>query len=267
MTAVNPTRLRHQIRDLMVFFDAPVEFHRELRTLFSLYANYSLRFGETAPIRPLIPMYHLAHPVIRQLNLDLQTRITADPDASLVLADELWTDTYFEIKQTAIFIIGAIPPDNPQVILDRLKQWLSPDLDQVLKADLLTTGTRSLQEIFPQAWEALVLSLLTNNNPAINALGIQALVAGAKRPNFQNLPAVFRLASPFIRDPQNAYSRDLENLIETLARISPQETGFFLRQILALSVSPETPRLIKNCLSSFSEEIQADLKSAIDQTS
>ena len=265
MTAVDPTRLRHQIHNLMAYFDAPVQFHHALRELFSLYANYSLRFGESAPIRPLIPMYHLPHPVTRQLNLDLHPPITADPPAALALADELWNDPYYEIKQTAIVIIGSISPDDPQVILERLKPWLTPDLDQVLKADLLSTGTRALQESFPQAWENLVLSLLSESDPAMNALGIQALVAGANRPNFQNLPSVFRLASPFIRDPHTAFIRDLQDLIEILAVISPQETGFYLRQTLALSISSETPRLIKNCLVSFPEEIQADLNSALNQ--
>jgi hypothetical protein len=265
MTAVNPTRLRHQIQELIALFDTPIEFHQALRGLFGLHANYSLRFGESAIIRPLIPMYHLPHPVIRQLNFDLQPRIEANPAAALTLADELWTDAYYEIKQTAIFLIGALPSADPQEILDRFTDWLSPDLDQVLKADLLSTGTRSLQDIFPQAWEALVLSLLSKTEPAYNALGIQALVAGAKRPNFQNLPAVFRLASPFIRDPHSAYTRDLEDLIETLIQISPQETGFFLRQTLSVSISPETPRLIKSCLSAFPEEIQADLKAALNK--
>jgi hypothetical protein len=96
----------------------------------------------------------------------------------------------------------------------------------VLKSDLLSIGTRSLQERFPQAWEALVLSLLAKTDPKINALGIQALVAGVKQPNFQNLPAVFRLASPFIRDPHSAYTRDLEDLIEALAEISPRKPAF-----------------------------------------
>jgi hypothetical protein len=82
MTAVNPTRLRHQIQELIAFFDAPLEFHQALRTLFSLYANYSLRFGESASIRPLILMYHLPHPVMRQLNFDLQPRIDSRPGCS-----------------------------------------------------------------------------------------------------------------------------------------------------------------------------------------
>jgi len=265
MTAVNLARLRHQIRDVIAHFETPVAFRQELRALFSLYANYSLRFGEKAPVRPLIPMYHLPHPVTRQLHIDLKPLIAADPAAALNLADELWADDYYEIKATAIFIIGEVPLQDPQDVRVRLDAWLSARLDPVLKSDLLSIGTRSLQGQFPDAWEKLILSLLTNNDPAMIAMGIQALSAGAKHPAFHNLPALFRLASPYIRDPHTAYIRDLEALIETLAKNAPQETGFYLRQILSVSTSPATGRLIKNCLSSFPEDIQNDLKSALDK--
>ncbi|MBW6467405.1 MAG: DNA alkylation repair protein [Brevefilum sp.] len=263
MTAVNPTRLRFQILGLMATFDTPVDFHHKLQGLFSLYANYALRFGEDVSTRPLISMYHLPHPVIRQLTLDLKTRIAADPAAALAVADELWRDEYYEVRHTAIRILGNLPLDDPQPVLERLRAWLTPDLDQALRSDLFTIGTRSLQEAFPQAWEALILTFLTQTEPKKIALGIQALSEGAKSPTFKNLPTLFRLASPFIRDPHSAYTRDLEDLVETLVALSPHETAYFLKQILAVSNSPETARLVKNCLSAFPEEIQADLKSSL----
>jgi hypothetical protein len=263
MTAVNPTRLRFQMQGLMSFFDSPVEFHQKLVGLFSLYANYALRFGQNALTRPLIPIYNLPHPVLRQLKLDLTPHIQADPQAALEIADHLWGDDYYEIKHTAIWIMGTIPINDPEPILDRVLQWLTPGLDQVVKRDLLSIGTRSLQDHFPESWEALILSLLSKNEPEMVALGIQALAEGSKSPNFKNLPAIFRLASPFIRDPHIVYARDLEDLIEVLAQLSPQETGYFLKQILSVSVSRETSRLIKNCLSTFPEEIQRDLRSAL----
>ncbi len=135
----------------------------------------------------------------------------------------------------------------------------------MLKSDLLTTGTQSLQDAFPEAWESLVLTLLSHTEPKRISLGIQALAAGAQQPNLKNLPAVFRLASPFIRDPHSAYARDLERLVETLAQHSPKETGYFFRQTLSLSTSRETARLIKGCLPAFPEDVRADLKSALDQ--
>ena len=267
MTAVNPTRLRFQMQGVMAFFGSPVEFHQKLRGLFSLYANYALRFGDDArPInRPLIPTFNLPHPVMRQLRLDLKPHIEADPQAALEIVDQLWEDDYYEIKHTAIWIIGAIHIEDPQPYLDRVQLWLTPGLDYVLKTELLSIGTRSLQEKFPAAWEALILSLLSKSEPEMIALGIQALAEGAKSPDFKNLPAIFRLASPFIRDPHSAYTRDLEDLIEALAQLSPRETGYFLKQILSVSVARETLRLIKNCLSAFPEEVREDLKSTLSK--
>jgi hypothetical protein len=265
MTAVNPTRLRFQILGLMATFDTPLEFHQKLRGLFSLYANYALRFGENIPARPLISMYHLPHPVMRQLTLDLIPHIAKDPQGALAVADELWGDEYYEVRHVAIRILGALPLDDPQPVLERVQRWLTPELDQVLRSDLFTFGTCSLQEAYPEAWEALILSLLTQTEPKKVALGIQGLSEGAKSPNFTNLPTLFRLASPFIRSPHSAYTRDLEDLIEAMAQLSPNETAYFLKQILAVSTSPETSRLVKNCLSAFPEEIQADLKSSLQK--
>jgi hypothetical protein len=196
--------------------------------------------------------------------LDLQPYISADPETALAVADELWGDGHYEIKYTAIFILGALSLDDPQPILERVKRWLTPGLDQVLKSDLLSTGTRWLQDAFPEAWESLILTLLSHTEPKRISLGIQALAAGAQQPNLSNLPAVFRLASPFIRDPHSAFTRDLERLIESLAKHSPHETAYFLRQTLSLSTSPETARLIKNCLPAFPEDVRAELKSALD---
>ena len=71
MPAVNPTRLRFQIDELMHNFASPPEFHRNLRDLFSLYANRTLRYGDSTEVKPLIPMYNLPTPVIRQLQTDL----------------------------------------------------------------------------------------------------------------------------------------------------------------------------------------------------
>ncbi len=265
MTAVNPTRLRFQIQGVIAFFDSPLQFHQKLVGLFSLYATSALRYGESASNHPLIATYNLPHPVMRQLKVDLKSHIEADPQAALAITDQLWQDDYYEIKHTAIWILGAIFWDDAQPILDRLRLWLQPGEDQVIKKELVSIGARSLQSDFPEAWETFIMSLLSNKKAEMTALGIRTLAEGSKSPNFKNLPAIFRLASPFIRDPHMAYTRDLEDLIETLADLSPKETAYFLKQILSVSVSRETSRLIKNSLSAFPKEIQSDLKSAINQ--
>ena len=263
MPAVDPTRLRFQIDALINVFDSPEIFHRRLSDLFSMYANRTLRFGDTAAAQPLIPIYHLPHPVFRQLKLDLLPIIRQQPDAALEMADELWNDPYFEVKQTAIFILGSVPVDQPDPILERLQSWLSPGLERRLAADLFSTGTAALQESFPQSWERFINHTLDQQDPKWVAKGILGLTEGLKNTEFKNLPAIFRLVSRFIRDPQEAVMRDLENLVTTLAKRSPTETAFYLKQNYSVSDSPLTGKLIKQCLPAFPEKIQQDLKTTI----
>lgn len=263
MPAINPTRLRFQIDELMNSFASPPEFHRGLRDLFSLYANRSLRFGDSTKVKPLIPMYNLPAPVIRQLQTDLSLRIAEEIQAAFLLADELWEDPFYEIKQTALFILGVAPIDAPDPILSRLKTWLSPDLDALLVSDLFSLGTRKLQARYPETWESLIKSFLDKDSPADLSIGLKGLVESLKNEDFSNLPAVFRMVSPIIHSPDRKNIHDLEDLVEVLAKKSAIETGHFLKQALSLSDSIETRRLVKQCLVFFPDPIAQDLKSSL----
>lgn len=263
MPAVNPVRLRFQIEGLMSFFSDPATFHQHLRTIFELYANNALRYGREIGIRPLIPMYHLPTPVMRQLRLDLARLVPEDRESALALVDDLWEDDFFEIKQTAILILSMLSLDTPKPILDRLQKWMDQDLDPLLVTFLFSTGLHQLQERFPTEWEEFINTLLQSKDPEKTALGIRGLTQGLKNPNFKNLPSVFRLVSPFIREPQPELVRELVNLMEVLAQRSPTETGFFLKQMQSLSASAGTQRIVKQSLDFFPPAIQADLKTTL----
>lgn len=264
MPAVDPRRLRFQIDKLMVFFDSPAQFHQNLKELFSLYANYALRFGDSAPTQPLIPVYNLPKPVIRQLQIDLNHRMKDNPQAALALADELWQDSHMEIKQTAIRILGSVHIDKPDPILARLTHWIAPELDRTLTNHLLSTGAHQLQNDFSSDWERFILSLLEKKQPEWVALGIRGLSEGVENPSFQNLPAIFRLISPVIREPHSAYIHDLQHLISKLIQRSPAETALFLKQTLSISDSLQTARVIKGCLELFPDELRRELETAIE---
>ncbi len=256
MPAINPSKLRFQIADLETHFMAPVQFRRGLRDLFSLYANRALKLGEEVTRKTQMPVYRIPNPVTRQLDLDLKPHIKKNPKAALALADELWKDDYFEMRQTAIFILQELPLEGPDPILSRLKAWLSPSVDKGLSSLLLSTGTRQLQDDYPQAWEKLIQSLLESDTLNLTVLGIRGLAEGVKNPSFSNIPAVFRLISPFIQNIRSGLQNELYHLIEILAQQAPTETGFFLRQSLSISEDPSTSRLVKRCLTFFPEKEQ-----------
>ncbi len=263
MPAIDPKRLRVQMDELMDWFTSPVQFHQCLQDLFSLYANRALRFSDAVPTQPLIPSYNLPQPVIRQLSIDLARHIKENPQAALLLADRLWEDSHLEIKRTAINILGAVPIHEPEPILTRISDWISPELENTLTMQLVSTGARRLQEDFPEDWERLIVSLLEKDQPKWVALGIKGLTESIKNPGFKNLPAVLRLISPIIRNPKSAFRKDLYHLVSELVQRSPAETALFLKQAHAMSKKSGTERLIKDCLDLFPDELRDDLKSTL----
>jgi hypothetical protein len=263
MAAVDPVRLRFQIDALIASFTAPPVFHRGLIDLFNQYANRTLRFGESPKALPLIPMYHLPAPVMRQLELDLKPVIQADPESALAVADELWQDEYYEVRQVSILLLSNLPLAAPTPIIDRLEQWLEPGLDGILVSELLSRGTTSLQSTFPEAWENFISSLFEKENLKMTAMGLKALNQSVSTPAFENMPAVFRLISPSIREPQPAFEKDLRSLLTTLIDKTPSETAYFLQQAASISDSPNLRRLIKQCLAHFPEDLQSALKTIL----
>jgi len=262
MPAVNPARLQ----------------------IFELYANRTLRIGEPISSQPLIPMYHLPDLVTRQVELELRPHIHEDPllaiaiaddlwtDAffdhedslsAIAIADDLWTDAFFEIQHLAGFILGLIITDDPEPICTRLENWLTPDLDKTLASDLLSYGTRSIQSAFPVVWEQFIESYLTHKDPKMVALGLQGVRARLGVHSDKLLPSVFRLISPLIRDVDQDLSKELEHLIKALVSVSPTETTFYLKQAVSVSESKGTARLVKQCLPFFDDELKQELNDSL----
>jgi hypothetical protein len=222
-----------------------------------------LHFGESLKPSALAPKYHLPSPLIRQLHLDIKPYLVRNQESALNLAEELWHDDYAEIKQLAIFILGNTPVDQPGQMIKYLESWLDPELDEDLKSDLLSIGTQTLQNGFPAVWEKFIKGLLNRKEPKLVGLGIQGIKEGLENARFGNYPALFRLISPSILDPDTENMEALENLLKILITQSPTEAAYYLRQTLSISQSPETTRLIKKCLPIFPEDLRQDLKSSL----
>ena len=265
MPAVNPTRMRFQVEALMAHYADPKAFHLALSNLFDLYANRALRFGDHTGIRPMIPTYHLPAPLLRQLEADLERIVPEQPDPALALVDELWQDDYYEVKLAAIAVLGLIPLTDPQPVLDRLNQWIDNRLDLSLLPTLFSAGTQQLQLKFPQTWENYLETFLESEDPQKVSVGFLGLAEGLKNHQNQNIPALFRLIGPYVRNPQPQNFKELATLLIALAEASPMETGFFLRQILSVTDSPEIKRLIKDSLAGFPPEIQDELRPMVSR--
>jgi hypothetical protein len=94
-------------------------------------------------------------------------------------------------------------------------------------------------------------------------IGLRALLPLISEGNFENIPAIFRLITPFTRELPAPLRPDLLDIIKALARRSPKETAYFLRQNLELPGSTDTAWIIRQSLRQFDSETRDSLHAAL----
>jgi hypothetical protein len=262
MPAIQLARLKTQVAQLADQYQQPARFIRALHDLLDFYADRTYRPGTVGARVPLLPHYHVAAPVIRQVETELAPKCQSDPDGMLALADALWVDTHLEPRQLAAFILGQAPLDPPEAVTTRLLDWANPTQDHQALEALMARGAARVQRQ-QTAWWAGVLRGWLAGTPAEQFIGVRGLLALAADPQFANLPIAFDLAGPFIQACPTSLHGALVEILAALARRSPAETAYFLRQALTIATRPEVARLVRRCLPLFDEPTQASLRAAL----
>ncbi len=260
MPAVSIARLRAEVAGLGDLFTRPSEFTAGLHQLLDFYADRVYRAGQAIPPAPLIPSYHTPPLVLQQLQLELRSKCTNDPAASLALADVLWSDSYIEVRKLGIFLLGQVQPAPPQPVLERIQAWARPEEPADILKLLLSEGTIRLRREMPDLWLEKIQAWINDASPGIQFLGVQALVPLVSDRQFTNFPPVFRLISPSLYSPPPLCLPGLQDVLEVLSRRSPMETAFYLRQILGSPTPPATVRIVRRLMPIFDPGTQDSLR-------
>ena len=263
MPAIQPARLRQQVAELAEHFDDPPEFSRSLHLLLDFYSDRARRPGKTGRPGPLLTAYNVRSPVLRMLVQELNPLIQDNPEGGLELCDALWSEPYLEFRLLAAMLLGQIPPYPPEPITDRLKRWITTDVEFYLIEALLVHGVEQLHNEQPQVFLQLIESWMESTIIFEQQLGLRTLVQLINDPRFENLPVFFRMIQPLCQAAPAALRPDLLDVLAALAHRSPQETAYFLRQCLMFPDAPDTPWLIRQSLSKFPDESQTNLRQAM----
>ena len=263
MPAIQLARLKLQVSELLTYYADPVDFVRELHTLLNFYADRTRRPGRTGKPRPLIQAYNVPRQVLRRVESDLTPQVFAEPDKALALADQLWADAWFECRLLAISILGLIPLDNPEIIVDHLQTWGKTCREDALLDALLETGAEGLRSESPDAFLQLVELWLTNGDLPSRKIGLRALPALIANPQFDNLPAIYRLLTPLLREAASALESDLTRAVRALGERSPQETAYFLRQNLIAPHKSGLAVITRATLDIFPAEFEEMLRAVL----
>lgn len=263
MPAVQLTRLKKQLDELSGCFAQPDDFLSRLRVIFEQYGDLTYRAGQAVKPASLLPTYRAPALVMRQLELSLAPLCAARPQESLANADRLWNDEYLETRQLACFLLGQTALDPLVDVLNRLEHWSTQAADSSLLNVLLDRGSARLRREAPNRWLDVLRDWMGSLDPTRRQTALAALLPFIQDREYENLPAVFSLITPALQQNAAELASELQKSLTALARRSPVETAYLLRQILATSNEPALHRLVRRCLPAFPLEIQTRLKTAL----
>jgi hypothetical protein len=200
---------------------------------------------------------------MRRMEGDIASLVTADPENALILADQLWLDAWYESRLLAIAILGMLPPDPPGVIINRLQAWGKSCREDALLTPLLDKGAAPIRFAFPNEYFLLIENWLDSGDLPSRRVGLRAMPALIKNPNFENLPALYRVLAPFVRESTSALEPDIIQVIRAMGQRSPQETAYFLQQNLKASHKSGLGVITRKSLSVFPPELEEALRKVL----
>ncbi len=263
MPAIQPARLKIQSAELAAQSNDPPAFVRRLYDLLEFYANRTYRPGQAGTPKPLTQTYNVPLPVMRQVMQDLAPRIAAAPAEMLPLCTALWQEPVLEFRQLAAEVLGRLPRELSQAGQALLTTWVRNNPDQQALASLLETSTQRQRKEQPDQVVQLTVSWLKSDALVLRRSGLWLIGVLAADADFANLPALYSLLTPLLRQPPSALRLDLITTLTILARRSPRETAHFFREILALPSNADTAWIIRRILPEFSPELQTSLRIAL----
>jgi hypothetical protein len=264
MPAIDLARLKKQTARLADLFDQPADFLREHREILDHYVNRTLRTQTVAP-SSVLPTYRTPSVVLRHIENELGPVAARRPIPALELADALWDEGWLETKLLASFLLGRIPPQEER-LLARLTAWTQAVRDPSVRAALLTTSLTRLRKETPELFLVLVKEWLHPARQRMWSNGIQALVPLILEEDFDNLPPIFEIIEPIIKAAPAALQFDLQELLTTLYQASPEETTYFLQQILKGTKSPLPAISLRRMLPELPQGLQASLREILRET-
>jgi hypothetical protein len=263
MPAIQLARLKIQIIELLTYFDRPADFVRELHVLLGFYADRTRRPGQSGTPKPLIKAYNVPRQVMRRIKSDIALQVVSYPESAFSLADQLWDDNWFECRLLAISILGLIPLESNNRVIGRMQMWGKKCKEDALLDALLADGAVQIRDENPNEYLLLVEDWLSETEISSRKVGLRAVPALVMNSGFENLPAIYRLLAPLIRESTSVLEADMLTAVRALGKRSPQETAYFLRQNLIAPHKSGLAVITRRSLDVFPPDLQDSLREVL----
>lgn len=263
MPAIDISRLQSQISNLAGLISDPSAFRKELHAVLSFYHRYAHRPAKDTVPKSFMRAYNLPDQVIKQIELGLRKTAQSHPNQVFVLICELWQDDHFEARDIAAFLLGQVPIEFADRVKQQIFDWLSQPLDRAVIEAIFTKSSQTICQQTPADWRDFIRKLLEDANPRLQNYALHAFAAGFDTLELSAIPAVFNQIRPFLQSNDPRFDDNLRKIVTVLAKISPNETVYFLKEVLSDTAGAHIESKVRTCLNAFPEEIRASLVEAL----
>jgi hypothetical protein len=265
MPAIDLARLKTQAARLSDQYAKPEAFVRNLNELLDYYTNRTIRSSQVAR-RLSLPTYRTPKPVLRQIERELEPLAEDHAVEAIALVNAMWKSGSLESRLLAAGLLGMLPPAQAMPALTRLPERLRESSDEAVRKALLTESLARLRRDNPEALFALLEDWLKSPRSVLQVWGLQALIPLLNQPEFENLPAVFRIVRPALELAGPATQLEMQACLTALARVSLTETLFFLREVLGGKPPAMLLRTLRRMLPALSEDLAAGLREMLRES-
>lgn len=263
MPAAELSRLEAQINAISTQFLQPQRFLRSLFALLDLYTNQNFRPGQHSRVEHLMPVYRLPVLVTQQIGKALNQMTKINPIPALKIMDGLKQDKHFEAQFLAAGMLGFLPIDLKEQVLERLQAWVQPEEDEMLLEAIIRSGQHFFAGHDLENWLKQIQHWLAADDLRFKKIGLRGLKMLIDDVHFDQFEKIFPLLAPLFLNPLLPLQRDTLEVLKSSINRSEMETSAFIHSLLQKSEDAATLRLIRRCVSLFSSDVQKRLNSAI----
>ena len=260
MPAVNLLQLRVELNNLLWNFTDPPEFRKTLLDLLEKFAYTAYRSESKARAVSTRPQLQVSLILLREMDLVLIPAIREQPQAALAICDLLWNDENIDVCVIASRMLGEIPIEHAELVLDRAGEWALSGMRHMTARTLLKNATSQIMRTDPEILLRKIRRWYVDPREEENFLCLEGMAILVQERSFENLPAIFTLVEALMGEATIQTQRSLEELFQVLYQRTPNETVYVIRQCMKDEPNAAALRVTRRLIPTFDQKVQKSLQ-------
>ena len=263
MPAVNLLQLRVELNDLLWNFTDPPAFRNTLLDLLEKFAYTAYRSESKARAVSTRPQLQVSLILLREMDLVLIPAIREQPQAALAICDLLWNDENMDVCLIASRMLGEIPIEHAELVLDRAGEWALAGVRHMTARTMLKNASALSMRHDPEILLRKVRRWYVDPREEQNYLCLEGMAILVEDRSFENLPAIFTLLEALMGEATMETQNALTELFLVLYERTPNETVYVIRQCLNDNPNVTAQRVIRRVIPTFDPKVQKSLQDAL----